>query len=83
MAAKKLTLTIITPTQTRLATQAERVILRCTNGDIGILPGHDARAMTLTDGVLRILNEKEEKTLPLSGGLAAIENDVVTILTND
>lgn len=81
MATRKVRLRIITPEQIKVDEDVDRVIMRCTTGDMGILPGHEAYSTTLNYGVLRILAGGVERRIAVYGGLATIQNNVLTILT--
>jgi len=83
LAAKKMRLRIITPAQIKVDEDADMVIMRCTTGDMGVLPGHEPHAAALTYGILRIINGGVERRIAVYGGLAAIQDNVLTILTND
>jgi len=80
--AKKFRLRIITPALIKVDEDVERVIMRCTTGAMGILAGHETRSAALIAGILRILNNEVERRIVVYGGLAMMENDVLTILTN-
>jgi F-type H+-transporting ATPase subunit epsilon len=81
-AAKLLQLKIITPEEMKVNEEVNMVIMRCTTGDMGILPGHEARSVILDIGVLRIINSDGERRIAIIGGLAEVRNDVVTVLAN-
>ena len=76
-------LKIITPAQTRFDRQVSRVIVRAKTGDMGILPGHAPYSAVLDYGVLRIQEDEAERLMAIYGGLAVVQNDQVTILTDD
>jgi len=79
----KLRLRIIMPERVKVDEEVDMVIMRCTTGDMGILPGHERRSAALTFGILRILNDDVERRIAVYGGLAAVEGGVLTILTHD
>ena len=84
MAEKKILLRVITPTEIKFDDQADMVVMRCTTGDLGVLPGHEARTAVLDFGVLRIYSGTADiRVMAVYGGLAEIKKDVVTILAND
>ncbi|MCL2671603.1 MAG: ATP synthase F1 subunit epsilon [Clostridiales bacterium] len=83
MAEKKLHLRIITPDRTKLDEEVGMVILRCTTGNLGVLPRHEARSAVLDVGILRILNDGTERWLAVYGGLAVIQDNAVIVLAND
>ena len=82
MAAKKLRLRIITPEQIKVDEDVDMVIMRCTTGNMGVLPGHEAYSAALKNGVLRILDGGTERRIAIYGGFASTQNSVLTILTN-
>ncbi|MCL2030471.1 MAG: ATP synthase F1 subunit epsilon [Oscillospiraceae bacterium] len=79
---KQVRLRIITPEEIKVDERAAMIIMRCTTGDMGILPGHEARSAVLDYGVLRILNPDGERRIAVFGGLAEVRDDVVTVLAN-
>ena len=80
---KKIHLRVITPTDTKVDEPVDMVILRTVTGDMGILPEHEAYLCALDDGVLRILEGEGERRLAVYGGLAEVQGDAVTILTEE
>jgi F-type H+-transporting ATPase subunit epsilon len=84
MAKNKIRLRVITPEQVKFDNVADMVIMRTTTGDMGILPGHAAYSAALDYGALRILDLDEgyEYRIAVFGGLAEIQNDVLTIVAN-
>jgi len=83
MAGKKLHLRIITPEQVKLDESADMVIMRCTTGDMGILPGHQACSAILDYGVMRIMDGDSERRIAVFGGIAQVRGDEVFVLAND
>jgi len=82
LTAKKVRLRIVTPELIKVDEDVDMVIMRSTMGDMGVLPGHEARSAVLKYGILRILSGDVERKIAVYGGLAAIENNVLTILTS-
>ena len=80
--AKQVQLKIITPEGVKVDERADMVIMRCTTGDLGVLPGHEALSAVLDFGVLRILSGDGERRIAVFGGLAEVRHDVVTVLAN-
>ena len=83
-ASKKLELKIISPGQKihkRIPTMADMVIMRCTTGDLGVLPGRAPCSVVLGEGEMRILNEGKEINVKIGGGVANVSHDVVTVLS--
>jgi F-type H+-transporting ATPase subunit epsilon len=81
--AGKLRLRVITPESVKLEEQCDMVIMRCTTGDMGILPQHESISAILDMGVLRIVSTGQpERHLAVFGGIAQVMDDEVTLLTN-
>ena len=83
MAIEKLRLRVATPDKVKYDQDAEMVIMRCITGDMGILPRHESCSAILDYGVLRILNDGDERRMAVFGGIAQIRDNVLTILAND
>jgi len=82
-AEKKVRLRIVTPTETKFDEDVDMIIMRCMNGDMGIMYGHDARSAALDYGIMRILDNGGERRLAVLGGIAEIKDNLLTVLTND
>ena len=80
---KKLHLRIATPEDVKYDDEAEMVIMRCITGDMGILANHEPTSAILDFGVLRVINDGEERRMAVFGGVAQVMDNVVTILAND
>lgn len=78
----KIHLNIITPRGLKFDEKADMIIMRCLNGDMGVLSGHEAVSIALGDGILRIINDNVEQKVALFGGVAVIGNKDVKILTS-
>ena len=83
MAKKKIRLQVLTPTETKFDKEIDMVIFRCMNGDMGVLPGHEARSAALDYGIMRIIEGEEERLLAIYSGIAEILDNVVTVVAND
>ncbi|SMX88356.1 MULTISPECIES: F0F1 ATP synthase subunit epsilon [unclassified Brevibacterium] len=60
--------------------EAKRVIARTSDGDIGILPGHEPVLGVVADGEARILTTDEETIrVKADGGFLSVENNRVII----
>jgi len=59
------------------------VIMRCLDGDMGILPGHAPYLCVLDIGILRVLIRDRERRLAVFGGIAEVQPDGITILTDE
>jgi F-type H+-transporting ATPase subunit epsilon len=77
-----LTLRVLAPDQSVFDGSADEVILPCTTGQMGILPGHITLLTALDTGVMRLRAGGEWTTIALLGGFAEVEADDVTVLVN-
>ena len=59
--------------------QAEAVFLPGASGAFEVLPGHAPIISTLEAGLVRWRDAGKEESLPLSGGMAMVRNDVITV----
>jgi F-type H+-transporting ATPase subunit epsilon len=83
MAKKKVNLRIVTPRGVKIQDTADMIVMRCIDGDMGILPGHEPISAALGDGILRIIDaDKAEQKIAVFGGFAVVENDTVNIVTS-
>lgn len=82
MAEAKIRLRIVTPSKELYNDNADMVIMRGTNGDIGVLKGHQPLTTTLGYGLLKIKNGEKELISTLFGGFVDVQPDVITILTD-
>ena len=74
---------VVTYEEKVLEQEAEFVLVRTTEGDMGILPNHAPFIAGLSTGEMKIrLNGKEEKYF-VSEGLLEISNNVVTIIATE
>jgi len=83
MAEAKVRLRIITPDNVKTDEDAGMVIMHCTSGDLGVLPGHMPLSAALGVGALRIICNGSERKILVHGGFVTIQDDVVTVLTKD
>ena len=94
MANKKLHIQLISPNESKNekvrralrpfknGIDVDMIIVRAFTGDFGILPGRAPCALKLGSGELRVFNEGNEKKFMIDGGLASVEQDIVTVLTD-
>jgi len=83
MPDKKIRLRVILPTQTKVDEPVDMVIMRCTTGDMGVLPGHEPRSAVLRMGIVRILDGGAERRIAVYGGLAVVKDDTLSIIANE
>ena len=78
----KLKLTITTPRGVKFVEEADMIVMRAVDGELGVLPGHAPLTTVLGDGVLRITNNGvQKKQLAVFGGVAEIGSNRVDIFT--
>ena len=76
---KELTLELITPEKVALTEKADKVILPAFEGEMGVLPGHEAYMVQLAPGEVRVSLGSATKNLAISGGFAEILNDKISV----
>lgn len=59
---------------------AQRVIARTTDGEIGILPGHSPMLGVMVQGEVRITTESGPVLAEVDGGFLSVDHDRVTIV---
>ena len=88
MAEKKIELRLLTPgahspqTRYKYQNEVDMVVVRATTGDIGFLYGHVPCSVVLDIGVMRIIGgESDDLRLAVIGGVAQMEDNTLTIIT--
>lgn len=82
MADNNMRLTVSLPTRTVLETEADFILLRTAEGDMGILRGHEPCAVMLGYGALRVFTDKKPTdVLVILGGFATVVDNHVTVMT--
>lgn len=71
---------IVTPDRKVFSEQAEMVVARTTEGEIGILPEHAPLVATLKISVVRVKKDGKEIAAAISGGFMEVNRESVTIL---
>lgn len=77
---KSFKLKIITPEKIFFNDETEQIIVRTTEGDIGILAGHENYVADLPAGPFRVKIDGKYKIAAISGGAIKVSKDAVTIL---
>lgn len=74
-------LKIITPDKSFFDGQTEQIIVRTTEGDIGILANHISYVASLPAGPLKVkMPDGEFRTAAVSGGLVKVSDEKVTVI---
>lgn len=82
MDQNSLTLRVLTPDRTVLSRAVDQVILRTSEGDLGILPGHEPCSMILDYGVLRAYDGKNQAdVIAVMRGFATVRDNEVVVLS--
>lgn len=81
--ANSFKLELVTPLAKILSEEANFVMLRTTEGDMGILPNHSPFVAGLATGEMKVRNNGQEKFYYVSGGFVEISDNVVTILADE
>ncbi len=76
-------LDLVTPLARILSEEVNFVMLRTTEGDMGILPNHAPFVAGLATGEMKVRNNGQEKLYYISGGFVEISDNVVTILADE
>ncbi|MGZ0051741.1 F0F1 ATP synthase subunit epsilon [Brevibacillus gelatini] len=77
----KMTVEVVTPERVVYSGQAEMVIARGVQGDLGILPNHMPLVSPLKIAPVRIKTEGDKEVkMAVSGGFLEVRGDKVTIL---
>jgi len=79
MAAKALTLELVTPEKVAMQGQADFVVLPAYDGEMGVLPGHAPFLVQLNAGEVRVTENKELRRFAVSGGFAEIKDDKISL----
>lgn len=73
---------ILTPEREVLSTQAEKIVARTTEGDVGIQAKHVNYVSALGTGKFSITIDGEKKIASVSGGLLSVQNNETNILAD-
>ena len=74
---------IVTPERLLISQEADMVVLPGAAGQMGVMAGHVPLLTTLAAGeIVLFRNNEEEEILAVSGGLAEVRPDQVTILAD-
>lgn len=79
----KLKLSVVMPTEKVYEGEADRVMVRTTEGEIAILPRHIDYAAALGSGEARITVDGSVRRARISGGMLHVSRNNVRILTTD
>lgn len=80
--ANLLKLEIVTPDRSFFSGDVEMVVVRTTEGDIGILYDHEPLVAPISVGAVRIKQDGKFTAAACSGGFISVDEDVATIITD-
>jgi len=81
VAAKRMSVAVISPERTIFEGEADLVVAPAWDGEVGILRGHAPMMVLLGSGDLRVRLEGQEQRFYVSGGFLQVIDDVVTVLS--
>jgi F-type H+-transporting ATPase subunit epsilon len=73
---------IVSQDRTIFEGDADIVVLPGGEGEMGILPNHSPLLTTLSFGVIRVRSGDKEDVYTVSGGIAEVQPDLVTVLAD-
>lgn len=78
-----LNVTVVSTDQAVWSGEAKRVVAKTSEGEIGILPGHEPVLALVAGGQVRIVTaEGDHITAAAEGGFLSVENDRVTVVAD-
>ena len=83
MADNTFRLRVITPQEVVVDENVNMIVMRSVQGEMGVLPGHADYSVLLEYGQLRIFTISEERYMAVSGGVAEVTAESVTIVTKE
>ena len=75
-------LEIVTPDGSLYSGMANKIILRTSEGDVGILPRHSDYVAPLSIGLARVFTDDGERTAACSGGMVTVSDGVVRVVAS-
>lgn len=80
--ANLLRLDIVTPDKSFFSDDVEMVVVRTTEGDIGVLFDHEPLVAPISVGAVRIKQDGKFITAACAGGFISVDEDAATIITD-
>ena len=75
-------LEIVTPDGLMFDGDAKKIIVRTTEGDVGILARHSDYAASLSIGIARVFTEDGERQAACSGGMVTVTGGTVRVIAS-
>lgn len=77
-----MTLRVMTPRKKVLETEATQVVLRCADGDMGVLPRHEPFAAVLQMGMIKVYEGRDIiMEFFALGGIVTFQDDVILVMS--
>lgn len=73
---------VVTPQERLFSGEAAEVYARSTDGEIGILPGHQPVLLALARSALRVKTDGGEQAWDLTGGFLQFKDNRLTVLAD-
>jgi F-type H+-transporting ATPase subunit epsilon len=77
----KLHLQVISPEKVILEREVDSFVVRATDGDVGIRPGHAPLFTSLQEGVMSFKANGEDQPMAVMGGFLQVQDNKATVLT--
>ncbi|MGH2767385.1 MAG: F0F1 ATP synthase subunit epsilon [Actinomycetota bacterium] len=77
-----LTVEVVSPEEQLFSGQADFVLARTVEGDIGILPGHIPILARLAPSEVKVRSGGDEQRFQLAGGFMTVKDDKVIVLAD-
>lgn len=82
--ADKIDFELVSPERILLSVQAEMVVVPGSEGDFGVMAGHQPMISTLRPGAIEVYaGDKVQERLYVAGGFAEVSNDRLTVLAEE
>lgn len=82
--ADKIDFELVSPERILLSVQAEMVVVPGSEGDFGVMPGHQPMISTLRPGAIEVYaGDKVQERIYVAGGFAEVSNDRLTVLAEE
>lgn len=78
--ANKIQLEIVSPEKVVYSTEVNMLIVRSTDGELGILPNHAPLIAGLVPATMRLLTDEGEDLVAVSGGFIEVQPKKITVL---
>ena len=79
---KKIRLSIMTPASQFYDKEIDYVLLRSTEGEIVIMPGHTALTCALEYGIIKIVEDGQELRATVMGGFVEVTSKGISLLSD-